>query len=116
MATRTADGTFETKLLPTHPCTEDDLNNFGTPSPIFGDVAMFHRKKLKCLDETAEIFGDFDSESQAVGMVHVNCDVNSDQACRSAVEVSEWLMHKYILVYFTQVEIDPFTYEPLPTT
>jgi hypothetical protein len=78
MATRIADGSFETKILPTHPCTEDDLENFGTPSPIFGEVAEFHRKKLKCLDESVEIFGDFDSESQAFGMMHVNCDVNTD--------------------------------------
>ena len=115
LAKRRADGVFETEILPTHPCTEEELNNFGTPSPIFGPVAQFHHRKLKCLDDTTEIYGDFDSESQAFGIIHVACDRNVPD-CRSDVEVSEWLMHKYTLVYFTQNEINPYTYEAQPST
>lgn len=49
------------------------------------------------------MFGDFDTPgSQYLAIQFVSCDMLDTATCRTVPEVTEWLKHKYILLYYTE--------------
>jgi hypothetical protein len=64
-------------------------------------------KCLKLNNDPVEIFGDFDSAgSQFLAIFLGSCDLLNRATCASVDEVTDWLKHKYVLLYLTEDKPD----------
>ena len=66
--------------------------------------------KLKCIDseQPIDLFGDFNTPgSQMLSIFFASCDLLNVATCREPPEVTEWLKHKYVLIYLTERRFDP---------
>ena len=113
---REPSGVFTYEMLDWEPCTEDYLAQNMFPSePRFESFVSFNIKKLKCLQmngDPLQLFGNFDTPgSQMLSIFHSSCDLLNVATCASQDDVTEWLKHKYVLLYYTQSRIDETTGE-----
>jgi len=61
--------------------------------------------KLRCMnlhDNPLHIFGDFSTAgSTMLAIFLASCDRLNQATCKKPQEVTEWLKHKYVLLYYT---------------
>ena len=79
--------------------------NFYKGEGLAQSLITFHLPKMKCLniEEPINLFGNFDSSGgQFLAIFHASCDLLNIATCKTPDEVTEWLKHKYILLYYTE--------------
>lgn len=104
---RADSGVFEYEMLDWAPCTEDYLNqNLFAAESRHTQNAKFNIKKLKCLNlnnSPVELFGDFNTPgSSMLSIFFASCDRLNVATCKTPDEVTAWLKHKYVLLYYTE--------------
>ena len=54
---------------------------------------------MKCIDETVEIKGDYNSQSgQVLRLNYQTCDSSVESDCKSKTELQDWLKNKWIMI------------------
>lgn len=97
---------FTYEMLDWEPCTKEYINrNFFPAEANDQRLVDFHLKKLKCLKmngNPVDLFGDFDAVgSQYLSIFFSSCDLLNVATCADEAQVTEWLKHKYVLLYYT---------------
>jgi len=100
-------GGFSYEMLDWEPCTQEYIDK--TMFPVEARHQSRQKAnlpKLKCMDlhdNPLSVFGDFSTAgSTMLSIFFSSCDLLNVATCRSSTEVTEWLKHKYILLYFTE--------------
>ena len=101
-------------------------NEFFPVNPRFTKDLYFNIAKLKCLknvDETEPlpglkqrynspiaVYGDYDSTgTQTFDIFFSSCETLYQASCKKPQEVTEWLKHKYVLMFFTERKFSQVT-------
>ena len=104
---RNQEGAFEYEMLDVEPCTEAYIeeNMFKVEARHEGRQKA-NMPKLKCLDlhgDPTTIFGDFSTAgSTMLSIFFASCDRLNIATCKKPEEVTAWLKHKYVLLYYTE--------------
>jgi hypothetical protein len=89
--------------------------------------------KLKCMENYEEsdplpglkpsyespiaVYGDYDkTETQSLSIFLSSCETLYNADCKGPKEVTEWLKHKYVLLFFTERKFSEVTGEAIEQT
>jgi len=108
---REESGAFSYQMLDTEPCSKEYIDNHFFPAKERHRKNIdFHMKKMKCLklnQNPVELIGDFDSFGSSFLAVFLgSCDLLNRATCKTVPEVTDWLKHKYVLMYYTEDKPD----------
>lgn len=99
-------------MLDWEPCTQEYLrDNFYPAEPRHKDQAQFHIQKLKCVNlhgSPLTLYGDMMTHgSSMLSIFFSSCDLLNIATCHDEAAVTEFLKHKYVLVYLTEERFNP---------
>ena len=87
--------------LKSRKCNDQDFDGSGAFWPLHEKYLGFvnYRKKMKCIDEPYQIWGDYDADiASNLMVVFDRCNSTLRDDCKSDAEYAQWLQGKYIFV------------------